>query len=134
MSTFGSSNAAVGEGDGVGVAAGLVVIAGLSGADGAGAGVGVAAGFFAAVGALGLGASFFAAGGLAGGWAAGGVSEICAVAPAIVISKPASSDMGRSSFISGAIRARLYQGRFWLFRTRSRALLRSPAQHRSVPP
>src|SRR6266540_315193 len=97
MSAFGSSKAAVGEGEGVGVATGLVVTSGLSGA--AGAGVGVAAGFFAAVGAFGLGASFFAAGGLAGGCAAGGVSEICAVAPAIVISKPASSDMGRRSFM-----------------------------------
>src|SRR6185436_5761431 len=99
MSAFGSSKAAVGEGEGVGVAAGLVVTAGLSGADAAGDGVAVAAGFFAAVGALGLAASFFAAGGLAGGCAAGGVSEICAVAPAIVISKPASSDMGRRSFM-----------------------------------
>src|SRR5215207_7346578 len=134
MSTFGSSKAAVGEGEGAGVAVGLVVIAGLSGADGAGAGVGVAAGFFAAVGALGLGASFFAAGGLAGGCAAGGVSEICAVAPAIVISKPASSDMGRSSFISGVIRARPCQGRFWLFRKLLGALPRSPARHRSARP
>src|SRR3954467_9242260 len=99
MSTFGSSKAAVGEGEGVGVAAGLVVIAGLSGAAGAGDGVAVAAGFFAAVGAFGLGASFFAAGGLAGGCAAGGVNETCAAAPVIVISKPASSDMGRRSFI-----------------------------------
>src|SRR6185436_16275786 len=97
MSAFGSSKAAVGEGEGVGVAAGLVVIAGLSGA--AGVGVGVAAGFFAAVGAFGRGASFFAAGALAGGCAAGGASEICAVATAIVISKPASSDMGRRSFM-----------------------------------
>src|SRR3954452_18313482 len=94
MSAFGSSKATVGEGEGAGVAAGLVVIAGLSGA-----GVGVAAGFFAAVGAFGFGASFFAAGGLAGGCAAGGVSEICAAAPVIVISKPASSDMRRRSFI-----------------------------------
>src|SRR3954467_1304357 len=99
MSTFGSSKAAVGEGEGVGVAAGLVVIAGLSGAAGAGDGVAVAAGFFAAVGAFGLGASFFAAGGLAGGCAAGGVSETCAGAPAIVIRRLASSDMGRRSFM-----------------------------------
>src|SRR6185503_2852688 len=82
------------------------VAAGLSGADGVG--VGVAAGFFAAVGAFGLCASFFAAGGLAagapaGGWAAGGVSETCAVAPAIVIKRLASSDMGRRSFICPAL-------------------------------
>src|SRR5437879_9337064 len=97
VSTFGSSKAAVGEGEGTGVATGLVVTAGLSGA--AGVGVGVAAGFFVSFVAFGLGASFFAAGGLAGGCAAGGVSEVCAEALAIVIKRPVSSDMGRRSFM-----------------------------------
>src|SRR3954471_23793627 len=80
-----------------GAGAGLVVVVGLG--DVVGAGVGVAAGFFAAAGAFAFGGACFAAGGAAGGCAAGGVSEVCAVALAIVISKPASSDMGRRSFM-----------------------------------
>src|SRR5262249_55124707 len=119
----------------------FVVNAGLSVDDGVG--VGVAAGFFAAVGALDLGASF-AGGGFAGGCAAGGVSEICAKAPVAMTNRPASSDMGRRSFMSGVIRARPGQGCSdpgcpclgcsWLFRTRLRALARLPVRHRSAPP
>ncbi len=112
-STLGSSKAAVGEGEGTGAA---------------GFGVGVAAGFFAATGAFGFGisfgtslaGSFFAAGLLSGsgavGIGAGGVGGTCANAPPAAISKPASIDMERRSFMSGVIPVRS-----WLFRTKRRA-------------
>src|SRR3954467_1370886 len=84
-----------------GAGAGLVVVVGRG--DVVGAGAGVVAGFCAAAGALAfaLGGACFAAGGGAGGCAPGGAGEVCAAAPAVVITRHASSDMGRSSFMVG---------------------------------
>src|SRR6267142_2810817 len=119
VSTLGSSKAAVGEGEGTGAGA-------------AGFGVGVAAAAFedpnvdTIYGAFGFGisfgtslavslaGSFFAAGLLSGsgavGIGAGGVGGTCANAPPAAISKPASIDMERRSFMSGVIPVRS-----WLF-------------------
>ena len=111
----------MGDGLGVGVAPGLGV-----------------AGFLATTGTFdfdvslegSLGVSFFAAGALAGaGMVAGGVSETCADALA-EISKLVRIDIGRRSFMSGAIPAqpwlfqkcRLFQ-KLWL----SQELRRAPA-------
>src|SRR3954465_10140701 len=80
-----------------GAGAGLVVVVGRG--DVVGAGAGVVAGFFAAAGAFALGGACFAAGGGAGGCAPGGAGEVCAAAPAVVLTRHPSSDTGRSMFM-----------------------------------
>jgi hypothetical protein len=95
-----------------GAGAGVTVAAGGGVADGFGAAAGVGGALFAAAG-FGFGLSLFAlafATGLfakAGLSAAGGVSEICACALAVIIRQPVRIDIGRRRFIAGAIPARL---------------------------